>query len=206
MAIEHLRRRTRRVSVARLPLAVGEFTAVGYRDRLRREHVALTHGRVSGGTPLVRVHSECLTGDAFGSLRCDCGEQLAAALDRIAAAGSGALVYLRGHEGRGIGLVNKLRAYEWQDRGLDTVDANLALGLPVDARDYRPAAAILRDLGIERLRLLTNNPDKVRALGRAGVDVVERVPLVVTHRSDNVRYLRTKATRMGHLWPAAPEA
>lgn len=195
--------RVRREATTVLPTEAGFFTAIGYVDRRGTEHLALTHGDMRPSTPLVRVHSECLTGDAFSSLRCDCGPQLRAAMHAIVANGSGAVLYLRGHEGRGIGLVNKLKAYSWQDRGLDTVDANLALGLPVDARDYRPAAAILRDLGIDAVRLLTNNPDKVSALAAAGIDVRERLPLQIEPSSDNVRYLHTKTTRLGHILEAA---
>jgi GTP cyclohydrolase II len=148
--------------------------------------------------PLVRLHSECLTGDVLGSLRCDCGEQLATSLGLIAEAGSGVLLYLR-QEGRGIGLANKIRAYALQDKGLDTVDANLALGLPVDRREYASAAALLRHLGLTTVRLLTNNPLKCAALEKHGVQVVERVPLVMPPNAVNGRYLRTKADRMGHL-------
>lgn len=195
-----MRRLVRRQAVTRLPTEAGLFTAIGYRDRRGTEHVALVQGGEPREHALVRVHSECLTGDAFGSKRCDCGPQLRASMRAIVAEGGGALVYLRGHEGRGIGLVNKLKAYALQDRGLDTVDANVALGLAVDARDYRPAAAILSDLGIGSLRLLTNNPDKVAALTAAGLDVVECVPLTIEPGPDNVQYLRTKAARMGHTW------
>ncbi len=146
----------------------------------------------------MRVHSECLTGEAFGSLKCECGPQLEAALDAIEQDG-GVVVYMRGHEGRGIGLINKLRAYSLQERGLDTVDANLALGLPADARDYAAAAGILADLGIERVRLLTNNVDKVSQLQDLGLDIVEQVPLLVGVGPNNHQYLTTKRDRMGHL-------
>jgi 3,4-dihydroxy 2-butanone 4-phosphate synthase / GTP cyclohydrolase II len=145
------------------------------------------------------VHSECLTGDVFGSRRCDCGSQLAAALGQVAAVGRGVVLYMRGHEGRGIGLLPKLRAYSLQDRGRDTVDANLELGLPADARDYRVAARILADLGIHTVRLLTNNPAKTVALEQHGVSISNRVPLEVAPTPDNLRYLRTKRDRMGHL-------
>src|SRR5215471_6470577 len=162
------------------------------------EVAALTRGTLRDDTvPLVRLHSECLTGDVLGSLRCDCGQQLHAALEVIAEAASGVLLYLP-QEGRGIGLANKIRAYALQDRGLDTVDANLALGLPVDRRDYAAAAAILRSLGLNQVRLLTNNPLKSQALQRHGIEVVERVPLSIPPNPVNQRYLRTKADRMGH--------
>jgi GTP cyclohydrolase II len=163
------------------------------------EVAALVRGSLDdGNVPLVRLHSECLTGDVLGSLRCDCGEQLDAALELISQAPSGVLLYLP-QEGRGIGLANKIRAYALQDQGLDTVDANLALGLPVDRRDYAAAALILRSLGLTQVRLLTNNPLKSAALERHGVHVAERVPLTVPPNAINRRYLRTKADRMGHL-------
>ncbi|MGR6902038.1 GTP cyclohydrolase II, partial [Glutamicibacter sp. BSL13] len=156
-----------------------------------------TSARSAGRAPLVRIHSECLTGDVFGSYRCDCGEQLDAALAQIAAEG-GHLVYVRGHEGRGIGLLNKLRAYSLQEHGLDTADANEHLGLPVDAREYYAVVSILRTLGIDRVRLLTNNPDKVSKLREAGIEVSEQVPSLVAPRAENERYLRTKQQRFGH--------
>ena len=163
------------------------------------EVAALTRGPLHGDAiPLVRLHSECLTGDVLGSLRCDCGQQLHAALELIAEAPSGVLLYLP-QEGRGIGLANKIRAYALQDQGLDTVDANLALGLPVDRRDYAAAAHILLSLGLRQVRLLTNNPAKSAALEKHGVQVVERVPLEVPPNPINLDYLRTKADRMGHL-------
>jgi 3,4-dihydroxy 2-butanone 4-phosphate synthase/GTP cyclohydrolase II len=189
-----------RVAQTRLPTMHGEFTAVGYRDGTGVEHIALVAGDVGDGRDvLVRVHSECLTGDVFGSRRCDCGSQLAAALGQVAAAGRGVVLYMRGHEGRGIGLLPKLRAYSLQDRGRDTVDANLELGLPADARDYRVAARILADLGVRTVRLLTNNPAKTVALEQHGVSISNRVPLEVPPTPDNLRYLRTKRDRMGHL-------
>jgi 3,4-dihydroxy 2-butanone 4-phosphate synthase/GTP cyclohydrolase II len=189
-----------RVAQTRLPTVQGEFTAVGYRDGAGVEHIALVAGDLGDGRDiLVRVHSECLTGDVFGSRRCDCGAQLAAALGQVAAAGRGVVLYMRGHEGRGIGLLPKLRAYSLQDRGRDTVDANLELGLPADARDYRVAARILADLGIYTVRLLTNNPAKTVALEQHGVSISNRVPLEVAPTPDNLRYLRTKRDRMGHL-------
>jgi GTP cyclohydrolase II len=168
------------------------------------EVAALTRGPLHGDTiPLVRLHSECLTGDVLGSLRCDCGQQLQAALELIAQAPAGVLLYLP-QEGRGIGLANKIRAYALQDQGLDTVDANLALGLPVDRRDYAAAAHILRSLGLRRVRLLTNNPAKSAALEKHGVQVVERVPLEVRPNPVNLDYLKTKADRMGHLLAFEP--
>jgi GTP cyclohydrolase II len=171
------------------------------------EHPVLVMGDPSRGpAPLVRLHSECLTGEAFGSLRCDCGQQLDTALGMIAAEGRGCLVYLR-QEGRGIGLINKIRAYRLQDRGLDTVEANLALGLPADARDYGSAAAVLRALGISRVRLITNNPAKLAALEHQGIVVEERVPITPTLNPANTSYLRTKVARMGHLMTLTePEA
>lgn len=164
------------------------------------EHVALVRGDVAGPEPvLVRVHSECLTGDVFGSRRCDCGAQLDAALARIAAADRGVLVYLRGHEGRGVGLGHKILAYSLQDSGLDTVDANLAQGLPADARTYDEAAEILRQLGVESVRLVTNNPAKCAGLEAHGITVVERVPSLTEPTPENEAYLRAKAQRLGHL-------
>lgn len=190
-----------RLVEARIPTRHGEFSAVGYKSLVdERQHVALVMGEIGdGGDVLVRVHSECLTGDVFGSWRCDCGEQLDQALEKIAAEGRGVLLYIRGHEGRGIGLLNKLAAYELQDRGLDTVDANLDLGLPVDARDYGVGSQILFDLGVRTMRLLTNNPTKRAGIGGHGLEIVERVPLTTVANPHNQRYLDTKATRMGHL-------
>ena len=187
------------VADARLPTPFAEFRLRVYQGEDGKEHLAITLGALAGEPPpLVRVHSECLTGDALFSLRCDCGFQLEHALQRIASEKRGALVYLR-QEGRGIGLANKIRAYALQDRGLDTVDANLALGLPVDRREYHSAAAILHHLGTRRVRLLTNNPTKQRSLEEHGVEVVERVPLEMAPNDINHDYLRTKADRMGHL-------
>ena len=187
---------------AALPTRFGTFKISVFEvDGSPGEVAALIRGRLDGPTPpLVRLHSECLTGDVLGSLRCDCGQQLEAALALIAAAEAGVLLYLP-QEGRGIGLANKIRAYALQDRGLDTVDANLALGLPVDRRDYAAAADILRNLGLTRVRLLTNNPAKSAALESRGIQVVERVPLTVRPNHVNRHYLRTKADRMGHLLP-----
>ncbi|MDN4614354.1 GTP cyclohydrolase II [Leifsonia sp. F6_8S_P_1B] len=181
-----------------VPTGHGAFRMRAYRDRMTgADHVAIVSGTPGPTGTLVRVHSECLTGEAFGSLKCECGPQLDAALDTIQREG-GVVVYLRGHEGRGIGLINKLRAYKLQEDGLDTLDANLALGLPIDARDYGAATAILQDLGIRSVRLLTNNPEKVRQLEEHGVEVEERVPLVVGVGAFNEGYLETKRDRMGH--------
>ncbi|WP_100810165.1 MULTISPECIES: GTP cyclohydrolase II [unclassified Microbacterium] len=191
----------RRVSLraeSLVPTRHGTFRFLAYKDRVTgTDHLAVVSGEISDA-PLVRVHSECLTGEAFGSLKCECGPQLNAALDKIDAQG-GIVVYMRGHEGRGIGLINKLRAYSLQEAGLDTVDANLALGLPADARDYAAAAGILADLGVERVRLMTNNPDKVDQLREFGLDIVEQVPLLVGVGPNNHQYLETKRDRMGHL-------
>lgn len=193
----------RREAKTQLPTAFGEFTAYGYRSTVDGvEHVALVHGEIGDGEDvLVRVHSECLTGDIFHSLRCDCGPQLQTSMERIQAEGRGVVVYLRGHEGRGIGLLSKLRAYELQERGRDTLDANLELGLPADARDYGASAQILEDLGVHSLRLLTNNPDKTDALVRHGLKVTRREPMPVQAGEHNLRYLRTKRDRMGHDLP-----
>jgi 3,4-dihydroxy 2-butanone 4-phosphate synthase/GTP cyclohydrolase II len=181
-----------------VPTDHGPFKLRAYRDRTTgADHVAIVSGTPSAKGTLVRVHSECLTGEAFGSLKCECGPQLDVALDTIEREG-GVVIYLRGHEGRGIGLINKLRAYKLQEEGLDTLDANLALGLPVDARDYGAATAILQDLGITSVRLLTNNPEKVRQLEERGVTVTEQVPLVVGVGAFNEGYLETKRDRMGH--------
>ncbi|MFI7414353.1 GTP cyclohydrolase II [Streptomyces sp. NPDC049627] len=201
----------RREAEVHLPTAHGTFTAFGYRSTVDGvEHVALVHGEIGDGEDvLVRVHSECLTGDVFHSQRCDCGPQLEASLERIQAEGRGVVVYLRGHEGRGIGLMSKLRAYELQERGRDTLDANLELGLPADARDYGAGAQILADLGVRSVRLLTNNPDKSDALLAHGIEVTEREPMPVQAGEHNLRYLRTKRDRMGHDLPwldAAPVA
>lgn len=197
---EHAPRR--RVSLraeASVPTSHGTFRFLAYKDRVTgTDHIAVVSGDLTEDAPLVRVHSECLTGEAFGSLKCECGPQLDAALDAIAT-GGGVVVYMRGHEGRGIGLINKLRAYSLQERGLDTVDANLALGLPADARDYAAAAGILGDLGVEKVRLLTNNTDKVNQLRALGLDIVEQVPLLVGVGANNHQYLETKRDRMGHI-------
>jgi len=189
-----------RVAVARLPTPYGDWRIIGYRNSLDgNESLALLFGAPEGQQDvLVRMHSECLTGDVFRSLRCDCGPQLDLAMARIAEEGQGAIVYLRGHEGRGIGLLHKLRAYELQDNGADTVDANLELGLPNDSRDYGIGAMILADLGFSTLRLLTNNPAKRAALSGFGLSIVDRVPVEVRPNPSNAFYLRTKAQRMGH--------
>lgn len=187
-----------KLAEAALPTRFGQFRIGVFRiEESNQQVVALWHGLPVRGPVLVRLHSECLTGDVLGSARCDCGSQLDASLDRLARARSGLLLYLH-QEGRGIGLVNKIRAYALQDGGLDTVDANRALGLPVDARDYSAAAAVLHHLGIRRVRLLTNNPAKRRALREHGIEVVERVPLQTPPNPVNLPYLRTKRDRMGH--------
>ncbi|GGU91909.1 bifunctional 3,4-dihydroxy-2-butanone-4-phosphate synthase/GTP cyclohydrolase II [Streptomyces bacillaris] len=195
----------RREAETRLPTQFGDFTAYGYRSTVDGvEHVALVHGDVTengGEDVLVRIHSECLTGDIFQSQRCDCGPQLHASMRRITEEGRGVVVYLRGHEGRGIGLLSKLRAYELQERGVDTLDANLELGLPADARDYAAGAQILQDLGVRSLRLMTNNPEKTDAVLRHGLAVTGREPMPVQAGEHNLRYLRTKRDRMGHDLP-----
>jgi 3,4-dihydroxy 2-butanone 4-phosphate synthase/GTP cyclohydrolase II len=171
------------------------------------EHLALVLGDIAAAGPvLVRMHSECLTGDVFGSQRCDCGDQLKAAMAMIASEGRGIVLYLRGHEGRGIGLLSKLRAYNLQDAGADTVDANLELGLPADAREYSTGAQMLADLGVGSLRLLTNNPAKVRGLAGFGIEVAGRVPLPASATPDNVRYLMAKRDRLGHQIDGLPES
>lgn len=188
-----------RVASTTLPTAYGVFQMVVYGASDGKEHVALSVGNVQDGQAVpVRLHSECLTGDVFGSRRCDCGEQLTWTLAYLQEVGRGALLYLR-QEGRGIGLTNKIRAYALQEQGLDTVDANLALGLPADQRDYRVAAAILRDMGITSVMLITNNPRKIQGLERYGVHVQERLPVQTPPNRDNQFYLETKRRRMGHL-------
>ncbi|HEX2263361.1 MAG TPA: bifunctional 3,4-dihydroxy-2-butanone-4-phosphate synthase/GTP cyclohydrolase II [Pseudonocardiaceae bacterium] len=189
-----------RVAEARIPTRHGDFRAVGFDSLLDGlEHIALVRGEIGdGANVLVRMHSECLTGDIFGSLRCDCGTQLDAALAAVAAEGRGVVVYIRGHEGRGIGLMHKLQAYQLQEAGADTVDANLALGMPADARDYGTGAQILVDLGVRSMRLLSNNPTKRTALEGYGLEIVDRVSLPVRPNPENLRYLRTKRDRMGH--------
>jgi 3,4-dihydroxy 2-butanone 4-phosphate synthase/GTP cyclohydrolase II len=194
-----------RVAEGRLPTPFGEFRAVGYRSFDGREHLALVMGDVAGKDGvLVRAHSECLTGDVFTSLRCDCGFQLESAMEIIGQAGEGVVVYIRGHEGRGIGLLHKLAAYNLQDNGRDTVEANLELGLPADARDYGIGAQILADLGITTMRLLTNNPAKRAGIEGYGLSIIERVPIRARPNDHNRRYLTTKADKMGHdIFPEA---
>lgn len=189
-----------RKTTTRMPTKYGEFMAYGYVNQLNGEHhVALVKGDISDGKNILcRVHSECLTGDVFGSLRCDCGEQFAAAMRQIEEEGRGILLYMR-QEGRGIGLINKLRAYELQEQGMDTLDANLALGFEGDEREYYIGAQILKDLGVKTMRLLTNNPDKVYQLSDYGMEITERVPIQMTATMYDIAYLRTKQKRMGHI-------
>ena len=206
------RRRTERlverVASARIPTEWGDFDCVAYRSEVDSEtHLALVRGQPAGAANvLVRVHSECLTGDVFGSRRCDCGSQLHEAMRLISEAGVGVVVYLRGHEGRGIGIASKLDAYQLQDGGLDTVEANLHLGLPVDSREYGIGAQILVDLGITTMRLLTNNPSKRGGLEGYGLEIVERVPILTEPTAENLRYLQTKRDRMGHELPGTGAA
>jgi 3,4-dihydroxy 2-butanone 4-phosphate synthase / GTP cyclohydrolase II len=197
----HREKLVRRVSEARIPTRHGDFTAYVYASLLDGvEHMAFVRGEVAGSTDvLVRVHSECLTGDVFGSLRCDCGVQLDLALERVAAEGEGVVVYLRGHEGRGIGLGHKLRAYRLQDQGRDTVEANVELGFPVDSREYGIGSQILVDLGITTMRLMTNNPAKYGGLEGYGLEIVERVPLRTEPTDENISYLRAKQDKLGHF-------
>jgi 3,4-dihydroxy 2-butanone 4-phosphate synthase / GTP cyclohydrolase II len=197
----HREKLVRRVSEARIPTRHGDFTAYVYASLLDGvEHMAFVRGEVAGSAEvLVRVHSECLTGDVFGSLRCDCGVQLDLALERVAAEGEGVVVYLRGHEGRGIGLGHKLRAYTLQDQGRDTVEANVELGFPVDSREYGIGSQILVDLGITTMRLMTNNPSKYGGLEGYGLEIVERVPLRTEPTDENISYLRAKQDKLGHI-------
>ena len=188
------------VAQARIPTIYGDFTGHVFRDFDGTEHLALVHGQIMGSEPvLVRVHSECLTGDILASMRCDCGSQLHTALEAIAEEEAGVLVYLRGHEGRGIGIGHKIAAYSLQDEGHDTVDANLELGLPVDSREYGIGAQILVELGITKMRLITNNPDKIGGLSGYGLEIVERVSTAPGANPENLAYLRTKQMRLGHL-------
>jgi 3,4-dihydroxy 2-butanone 4-phosphate synthase / GTP cyclohydrolase II len=189
-----------KVVEARIPTPYGEFKAIGYRSLVDdRQHIALVKGDIGDGEGvLTRVHSECLTGDVFASLRCDCGEQLDYAIQKVAEEGRGVVLYIRGHEGRGIGLLHKLAAYRLQDEGFDTVDANVNLGLPVDSRDYGVGSQILYDLGVRSMRLLTNNPVKRAAIEGYGLSIEERIPISLPANEENRGYLRAKATRMGH--------
>ena len=187
------------IASCRLPTEWAVFTMHGYEETDGQEHIALSMGDFSDGLPVLsRIHSECLTGDALFSQKCDCGPQLKAAMQAVQKEGRGIIVYLR-QEGRGIGLINKIRAYRLQDKGLDTVEANLKLGLPVDARDFSLAKHIYDHLGVHEIKLLTNNPEKVSTLQQAGISIVERIPLQVGENSENERYLHTKAEKLGHF-------
>ncbi|MEN9693630.1 MAG: hypothetical protein RLZZ330_1274, partial [Actinomycetota bacterium] len=198
--IRHTENQVERIASAKMPTEYGDFQAIGFKSKVDGiEHVALVKGEIGDGEKvLVRVHSECLTGDAFGSRRCDCGPQLHAAMKQISREGRGVLLYMRGHEGRGIGLLNKLQAYELQEQGFDTVEANLKLGMPADSRDYGIGAQILVDLGIKTMKLLTNNPAKRAGLEGYGLSIVERVQIEISPNESNIDYLRTKRDKMGH--------
>lgn len=187
------------IATCQLPTQFGTFTMLGFLDKHGKEHTALTLGDIENQeSVLVRVHSECLTGDALFSQRCDCGAQLAASMQRIQQEGCGVIVYLR-QEGRGIGLINKIKAYHLQDMGMDTVEANIALGLPVDNRDFTIARDILNHLQVQKIRLMTNNPEKIRILTQAGITITERIPLQVGIQACNRHYLQTKVQKLGHL-------
>lgn len=188
------------VSQAELPTKYGDFKIIAYVNKINGEHhIALVKGEVNGDEPvLVRVHSECLTGDVFGSLRCDCGEQLSKAMAIIEKEGTGVILYMR-QEGRGIGLVNKVKAYKLQDKGMDTVEANLALGFPEDLRDYGISAQILKELGVKNIKLMTNNPKKISGIEEHGIKITERIPIEMNHNEKNIYYLKTKKEKMGHL-------
>jgi 3,4-dihydroxy 2-butanone 4-phosphate synthase/GTP cyclohydrolase II len=203
----HREKLVRRISEARIPTKHGDFTAHVFQSLLDgAEHLAFVRGEVAGKqNVLVRVHSECLTGDVFGSLRCDCGTQLDEAMARVAEAGEGVVVYLRGHEGRGIGLGHKLRAYSLQDQGRDTVEANIELGFPPDSREYGIGAQILVDLGVTTMRLMTNNPAKYGGIDGYGLEIVDRVPLHTEPNHENIAYLRTKQRKLGHLLELADD-
>ncbi len=189
-----------RIASAKLPTRFGEFMIAGYRSTTSdEEFVAIYKGEMDGGVPtLVRIHSQCLTGDVFGSIKCDCGPQLHKSMEMIEAEGRGAIVYQQ-QEGRGIGIINKIRAYALQDEGADTVDANARLGFAIDARDYQQCAEVLFDLGLCKVRVISNNPDKLAALERAGLQIVERIPIEVEAEEPAAHYLRTKKEKMGHL-------
>ncbi|MGQ0825804.1 MAG: bifunctional 3,4-dihydroxy-2-butanone-4-phosphate synthase/GTP cyclohydrolase II [Actinomycetota bacterium] len=203
----HREKLVRRISEARIPTKYGDFTAHVFESLLdSTEHLAFVRGEVAGQqNVLVRVHSECLTGDVFGSMRCDCGTQLDEALARVAEEGQGVVVYLRGHEGRGIGLGHKLRAYSLQDEGRDTVEANIELGFPADSREYGIGSQILVDLGVTTMRLMTNNPSKYGGIEGYGLEIVDRVPLHTEPTEENIAYLRTKQRKLGHLLELADE-
>ena len=205
--IRHTQKQIERVAETVIPTEIADFRAIGYRSLVEpTEHLALVIGDIGDGEDiLIRVHSECLSGDVFGSLRCDCGPQLDAALRAVAQEGRGIVLYVKGHEGRGIGLLSKLQAYQLQDTGADTVEANLALGLPADARDYGTGAQILADLGVRSMRLLTNNPAKRAGLDGFGIVITERVPLSITPNPHNERYLAAKAALMGHEYEESHE-